>query len=139
MVAETFQKEFAISSSKRTELIDITKEVERIVSGTGVSNGLCVVFVPHATAAVILNENESGLVTDMETHIEKNFPAGAGYAHDQIDDNAASHVASALIGQSRTIPINSGKLIRGTWQNIFVIELDGPRKSRSVVVTIIGQ
>jgi secondary thiamine-phosphate synthase enzyme len=75
----------------------------------------------------------------LETYIQNNFPAGAGYAHDQIDDNAASHVASAFIGQSRTIPVNNGKLIRGTWQNIFVVELDGPRKSRSVIVTVIGQ
>ena len=139
MAAETFQKEFKVSSSKRTELIDVTNEVEKIVSATGIGNGLCIVFVPHATAAVMLNENESGLVKDIETHIQKSFPAGAGYAHDRIDDNAASHVASAFIGQSRTVPIDNGKLIRGTWQNIFVVELDGPRKSRNIIVTVIGQ
>lgn len=135
---KTFQEEFTVSSNKRTELIDITGKVGRVVKSSGIKTGLCVVFVPHATAAVIMNENEGGLVKDMEDYIKKKFPAGAGYAHDRIDDNADSHIASALIGQSRTLPIKDGKLLRGTWQQIFVVELDGPRLKRRVIITMIG-
>ena len=138
MGMKVFQKEFSISSSKRIELIDVTSKVERIVKSSGIEDGLCTIFVPHATAAVLLNENENGLVSDMETHIKKIFPASNEYAHNRIDNNAGSHIASAFIGQSRTLPVKGDMVVRGTWQNIFVVELDGPRRSRRVVVTIIG-
>lgn len=139
MAFKTFQEEFMVSSESRTQLIDVTGKIEDIVKGSKVKEGVCIVFVPHATAAVVLNENESGLVKDIEDYIKKNFPAGAGYAHDKIDDNADAHVASAFIGQSRTLPIKDGALIRGTWQNVFLVELDGPRNRRRVVVTVIGK
>ncbi len=134
-----FQDKFEISTSKRTELVDVTNKVESIVGKSKIKNGICVVFVPHATAAVMLNENERGLVSDIINKVEKEFPAGAGYRHDRIDDNADSHLASAFIGQSKTLPVNNGQLIRGTWQQIFVLEVDGPRSSRNVVVTVIGE
>ena len=134
-----FQDKFEISTSKRIELIDVTNKVENIVGKSKIKNGICVVFVPHATAAVLLNENEQGLVSDIIKKIEKDFPAGAGYRHDRIDDNADSHLASAFIGQSKTLPVEDRQLIRGTWQNIFVLEADGPRSSRRVIVTVIGE
>ncbi len=132
------QDEFKISTSKRTELIDVTDKVESIVKKGKIKNGICIVFVPHATSAVILNENESGLVEDIVDKIKEIFPSGAGYRHDRIDDNADSHLASAFIGQSKAIPVKGGGLVRGTWQQIFILELDGPRNSRKVVVTVIG-
>ena len=134
-----FQDKFEISTSKRRELVDVTNKVESIVAKSKIKNGICVVFVPHATAAVMLNENERGLVSDIINKVEKDFPAGAGYRHDRIDDNADSHLASAFIGQSKTLPVNGGQLIRGTWQQVFVLEADGPRSSRRVVVTVIGE
>jgi secondary thiamine-phosphate synthase enzyme len=133
-----FQDEFEISTSKRTDLIDVTNKVEGVVKKSKIRNGICTIFVPHATAAIILNENESGLVEDFVRKIEKEFPAGAGYKHNRIDDNADSHLASGFIGQSRTIPIKAGRLLCGTWQQIFFLELDGPRSSRKVVVTVVG-
>ena len=134
-----FQDKFEISTSKRTELLDVTNKVENIVAKSKIKNGICVVFLPHATAAVMLNENERGLVGDIVDKVVQNFPAGAGYKHDRIDDNADSHLISGFIGQSKTLPVNSGQLIRGTWQQIFVLEADGPRNSRRVVVTVIGE
>jgi secondary thiamine-phosphate synthase enzyme len=134
-----YQEEFDIETSKRTEVLDITDRVEEIVKTSKIKEGLCNVFASHATAAIILNENEAGLVKDMAEKIERDFPPGANYKHDRIDDNASSHLASAFIGQSRTIPINGNRLLRGTWQQIFFIELDGPRNSRRIVVTIIGE
>lgn len=134
-----FQDKFEISTSKRTELVDVTNKIESIVAKSKIKNGICVVFVPHATAAVMLNENERGMVSDIVDKIVQDFPAGAGYKHDRIDDNADSHLASGFIGQSKTLPVNSGQLVRGTWQQIFVLEADGPRSSRRVVVTVIGE
>ena len=133
------QDEFEIRTSKRTDLIDITSEVENSVRKSKVKNGFCNVFVPHATAAVILNENEDGMVEDILNKIKKEFPSGAGYKHDRIDDNADSHLASSFLGQSKIMPIKENRLLRGTWQQIFVVELDGPRNSRKVIVTIIGE
>ena len=136
---KVYQEKFEIRANKRTELIDITNKVEDVVRRSKIKNGICNVFVPHATAAVILNENESGLVSDIIDKTEKEFPAGAGYRHDRIDDNADSHLASGFIGQSKGIPLEDNRLLRGTWQQVFVLELDGPRSSRKVIVTIIGE
>jgi len=136
---KVYQDVFEIRTSKRTELIDITNKVEDMVNKSKIKKGICNVFTPHATAAVILNENEPGLVKDIENKIRKDFPARSGYLHDRIDDNADSHLASGFIGQSRTIPVKDNELLRGTWQQIFLLELDGPRNSRNIVVTIIGE
>jgi secondary thiamine-phosphate synthase enzyme len=136
---KVYQDEFEIKTSKRTEIIDITSEVEDSIRKSKVKTGICNVFAPHATAAVILNENEDGIVEDITDKIKKDFPYGAGYRHDRIDDNADSHLASSFLGQSKAIPIKDSGLLRGTWQQIFLVELDGPRNSRKVIVTIIGE
>ena len=129
---------FEVKSSKRREIIDITKRVEEIVSESKVENGICLVFLPHATAALILEEDEPRLIKDIEESIEKLFPAKAGYRHDEIDDNADAHLASGFIGQSRVYPIKDGRVVRGTWQHTLLVELDGPRR-REVFVTVVGE
>lgn len=135
---KVYQGEFSIKTSKRTQVVDITKEVEKTVEKSDVRNGICLIFVPHATAAIIAEENESGLIADIENFIKEKFPKGAGYLHDRIDDNADSHLASGIIGQSRIFPIKNGELVRGTWQKPMLVELDGPR-NRNVFVTILGE
>lgn len=129
---------FEIRTSRRIEVVDITEKVETIVEKSKIKNGICLIFVPHATAAVVLEEAESGLINDIEAFVQKNFPKGAGYEHDRIDDNASSHLASGFIGQSRLYPVKDGEIVRGTWQQSFLLELDGPR-NREVVVTVIGE
>lgn len=136
---KVYQEELGISSTKRREVIDITRKIEEIVERSNVKNGICQIFLTHATAGLILEEAESGLIRDIEKMIQKQFPRGMGYEHDRIDDNADSHLASGFIGQSRTIPIKNGGMKRGTWQNILVLELDGPRDHRRVFVTVIGE
>ena len=136
---KTYSKNIAVSTRDRHQLIDLTRSVEEIVLESRIEEGLCLVHASHATAAVICNENESGLVHDVLQKVAELFPPGAGYRHDRIDDNASSHIASALIGASRTFPVSSGRLVRGTWQNIFLLELDGPRNRRIVNVQIIGE
>ena len=136
---KVYQDEFNLSTSKRVQVIDITDKVNKIVGKRGLKNGICQVFVPHATAGIILEETESGLIRDIENKVEDMFPKGAGYEHDRIDDNANSHLASGFIGQSRILPIKDGRIVRGTWQRPMLLEFDGPRSMRRVFVTIIGE
>lgn len=131
------QEQFTVKTSSRLELVDVTRQVTKVVSASDVKSGIALVFVPHATAALLLNENEPRLVSDIATAIEKLFPRGKGYRHDEIDDNAASHIASATLGSSLTIPVSGGRLDLGTWQSVLLVELDGPR-SRRVTVTVLG-
>ena len=127
-------KELTFSTSKERELINITSSVQKVVAESEIQDGICLVFVPHATAALIINEDEPGLKADVETLLERWIPPG-NWQHNAIDDNATAHLASAFIGQSKPIPIVNGKLKLGTWQEIFLLELDGPRPNRNVVIT----
>lgn len=131
-------KLLTLTSSRRRELIDLTDQVIDFVEDSGVREGICTINAPHATAAIMINEHESGLGRDILEKIEGLFPRGTGYAHDAIDDNADAHVAAAFLGHSRTFPIAKGKLVRGTWQNVFLVELDGPRSHRNVHLQALG-
>ena len=133
-----FTKRLIAKSSTRKQLIDLTSEVSRIVRDAGVKEGMCMVSVPHATAAILANEHETGLMRDMLTRIDALFPESGAYEHNAIDDNADAHIAAAFLGHSRSFPVSNGELVRGTWQNIFLVELDGPRSRREVVVQVIG-
>jgi len=131
-------KILTLKSSGRRQLIDLTSEVTQFVRNSNVKDGICIISVPHATAAIIANEHETGLLDDLLRKIEILFPESAPYSHNAIDDNADAHIASAFLGHSRTFPIINRELIRGTWQNIFFVELDGPRSRRDVVLQAIG-
>lgn len=126
-----------IKTNKRMELIDITDRVRKELDETGVQKGICVISTKHTTTSIIINENESGLVSDIIGLLEKLVPAHAGYAHDRIDNNADSHLKAMLIGSSETLPVIDGGLHLGTWQSIFLAEMDGPR-TREVTVTVIS-
>uniref|UniRef100_A0A7C2VLQ4 YjbQ family protein n=1 Tax=Ignisphaera aggregans TaxID=334771 RepID=A0A7C2VLQ4_9CREN len=128
-----------ISTTKKFELIDITRKVEEIVSKSGISNGICMIFVPHATAAIISNEHEQGLMEDILTFVKELTQPSRDWRHNIIDDNAHAHIGSAVIAPHRLFPVVNGRLVRGTWQNIFLLEMDGPRGSRTVYVTVIGE
>ena len=125
-------KEFRVSSENHYQLVDVTRKVEEIIGKSGVKDGFCLVFVPHSTAAIILTENEEGLKKDWLVVLKK-LVSGFDFLHDRIDNNANSHIISGLLGQGKTLPIENGKLVRGTWQQIFLVELDGPRDRRVVV------
>jgi len=130
--------ELKYSTSKRIEIIDITRDVEKVVAKAGVKEGLCVITVPHATAALILQEAEAGLLKDIEDKIKELFYEGEEkYRHNRIDDNAAAHIASAFLGTTKVLPIVDGRILRGVWQNILLVELDGPRAERRVIVKIL--
>ncbi len=129
-------REFRVSTQERYQLVDVTAEVEEIVGESGIESGLCLVFVPHSTAAIILTENEEGLKKDWLAVLKK-LVSGLDFLHDRIDDNADSHILSGLLGQGKVLPIEDGELIRGTWQKIFLVELDGP-KNRRVTVKLLS-
>lgn len=126
-----------ISTSERVELIDITAQIDEDVRNSGVQDGICVVSTRHTTTAIIINENEPGLRTDILNILEKLIPPLAGYRHDRIDNNADAHLKAVLLGSSETLPITGGRPVLGTWQRIFFVELDGPRH-RNVQVTVIS-
>ncbi|BAA29670.1 secondary thiamine-phosphate synthase enzyme YjbQ [Pyrococcus horikoshii] len=128
-------KSITIRTSREFEIIDITKEVERVVRESNVKSGIVVVFTRHTTTALTINENESGLKRDIEEILSKLVPKGMNYFHDRIDNNAHSHLRGILLGPSLTIPVEDGRLLLGTWQSILFVELDGPR-TREVYVKV---
>lgn len=127
-------KTLSIRTSGRTQLVDITSQVQRIVDESGVKDGLCIVFVPHTTAGVTINENaDPDVVSDILKEINKVIPFNDGYEH--MEGNSAAHIKASLFGFSEHIIIESGRLLLGTWQGIYFCEFDGPR-SRQVKVKI---
>ncbi len=126
--------EISVSTQNRYQLIDITDQVEKALAKEKVKDGLCLVFAPHSTAAILLTENESGLKNDW-LKILKKLVKDEQFEHDQIDNNADSHILSGLLGQGKVLPIENGQLVRGTWQQILLVELDGPR-TRKVVIKV---
>ena len=128
----------SVKTNSRAELIDITSQINSIIKKSKVKNGLCNVFTAHATAAIIINENyDTNICLDLLDSLNKLIPSGI-WRHDKIDGNADSHIKSAILGPSETIPINNGKLQLGQWQAVQFCELDGPRSDRKIIVTIIG-
>jgi len=129
---------FTVHSTQHQQCIEVSSQVREIVQRSGVKSGLCHVMVLHATAAVIVNENDDpNIGIDLLTALERAIPEHAGWLHDRVDNNAGAHIKAALLGPSETIPIENGDLLLGTWQGIMVVELDGPRAQRCVQVTII--
>jgi len=129
-----------IGTRQSTELIDITGKVKEIVKSKSVDvdSGICVIFTKHTTSGIIINENETGLKSDLLALLNALIPKGKGYLHDRIDDNAHSHLRSVVLGSSVTVPIEKGDLVLGTWQSIFFVECDGPRR-REIYVKVIGE
>ena len=137
-------KSLKINSDSHFHIIDITSEIKTAFNEINdgednIEKGILTVFTKHSTSAIVVNENERGLLNDFESILEDLIKEKYGYMHDRIDNNAASHLKSFLLGSSETIPIINGKIDLGTWQSIFFIELDGPRRNRTVDLVFIGE
>ncbi len=126
-----------VKTTKHTSVVNITPQVKDIVSRSGVKDGLCIVYVPHTTACVFINEGaDPDVVKDIIYMLEKLVPWNdPRYEHGE--GNSAAHIRSAVIGNSRVIPVVDGKLALGTWESVFLAEFDGPRE-RKVIVKVIG-
>ena len=131
------QQSIKVSTTLHNELVDITKEVAKIVSQSDVSTGLVNVYVQGATAGIMIQENwDESVQHDVVDLLKKLIPAGI-WEHDNQDSNGDSHLKSGLVGPGETIPVINGKMGLSTWQNIFLCEFDGPRQERTIVVTLI--
>ncbi|RLG20929.1 YjbQ family protein [Candidatus Micrarchaeota archaeon] len=129
---------FTVESEKRNQIIDITKKVNEIVKQSKVKEGICVVYVPHATAGILINENwDPNVMLDILDMLEKIIPRGV-WRHDKVDGNGDAHIKAALVGPSETIIIREGRLLLGRWQDIMLADFDGPRR-RTVYVEIISK
>src|ERR1035437_1500027 len=123
---------------KRREMVHITDEVEKIVRRSGVEDGLCFVSPMHITAAIYVNDLESGLIEDIGKWLEELAPARPDYKHHQTgEDNGDAHLKSLLLHHETTLPVTGGKLDLGTWQRVFYAEFDGQRRKR-VIVKVLG-
>ena len=128
-----FRKE-SLRTSTAIQFVDITNRVKDAVKASGVKEGICVVYVPHTTAAVTINENaDPSVVSDIQHHLCKLVPFSKEYRH--IEGNSDAHIKASIIGPSEAIPIENAKLVLGTWQAIFFCEFDGPR-SRSIYIVV---
>jgi secondary thiamine-phosphate synthase enzyme len=126
-------KSFEVSTSRRTQFVDISDRVREIARDLGVSEGVVTVFVPHTTAGITINENaDPDVMADVEACLERVVPWKGDYQH--AEGNAAAHVKASLVGSSVQILVRGGSVQLGTWQGIYFCEFDGPRK-RHVWVT----
>ena len=127
----------SVKTREKTELIDVTGEIARLVEKAGIDQGLCMVFVPHTTAAVTINESaDPSVKSDMLKVLNQIIPWEANYRH--LEGNSAAHIKTTLVGSSELIAIENGRLVLGTWQGIFFCEFDGPR-SRKLHVRILKE
>ena len=130
------QKSFNLNTNRNFEIIDITSKVNELID---VDQGIVSIFSRHSTSAIVVNENERGLLNDLEFMLDNLVSDKFSYQHDRIDDNARSHLKSFLLSSSECLPIRNNRLDLGTWQSVFFIELDGPRHNRTISLTIIGE
>ena len=129
--------QFPIRTTARTQMIDITQRVQELVTESGAREGICVVFIPHTTAAVTINEDaDPDVQTDFMREIGKIVPWEDGYRH--MEGNSAAHLKSSMMGSSVTVLIEGGRLLLGTWQGIYFLEYDGPRDRRAYVKILEG-
>lgn len=125
-----------INTNKNFEIIDITSQINNLID---IENGIISIFSRHSTSAIVVNENEQGLLNDLEFTLNNLISDKYSYSHDRIDNNARSHLKSFLLSSSECLPIKNCKVDLGTWQSVFFIELDGPRHNRTITLTIIGE
>ena len=133
---QTRSHHLQVETRSRVEFMEITETLQKLISESGVLQGTCFVFVPHTTAAVLINENyDPGLQKDWDEFLNRLAPRDRDYHHD--DGNCDSHLKAALIGNSKSLFIEHGRLVLGHWQGVFLCDFDGPRR-REIRVKIVA-
>jgi secondary thiamine-phosphate synthase enzyme len=126
----------SLKTRSRTEMVDITAQVQGAVAEPSMREGICVVYVPHTTAAVTINEGaDPSVCFDIMERLKELVPEGAGYRH--AEGNSDSHIKAALVGSSVTVIVEDGHLVLGTWQKVFFCEFDGPR-TRTIMLKMVA-
>jgi len=135
------QEEFGVSTRGRCDVLDITKQVARIVAASGVRTGVVSISGVGSTLGVTTLEFEPGCVADLQRALEKIAPSNKDYAHNARwgDENGYSHLRSALVGTAKSFPVASGRILIGTWQQIVLCDFDDGPRQRRVVVTVLGE
>lgn len=133
--------ELVYSSKGNTDIIDVTRDIQKVVKKNSVKNGQVTIFVSGATAGVTSIEYENGLVKDFRKMFERVIPENMEYAHDARwhDGNGHSHVRASMLGASFTVPVKDGELLLGTWQQVVVVDFDNRSRQRRIVIQIIGE
>jgi secondary thiamine-phosphate synthase enzyme len=133
--------EVNIVTNGDVDIVDITSDVQDIISKSKIKDGIVCVFIPGSTGSITSIEYEPGLMKDFPRALEKIAPKGIHYDHHETwhDDNGHSHVRASLMGPSTTFPIKNGKLIHGTWQQLVFVELDTGPRNRIIIVQIVGE
>lgn len=125
-------RQIEIKSRARTELIDITGEVQAVVRNSGIKSGICHLFVLHTTAGITVNEGADPAVQrDITTFLNQRVPADYYYTH--AEGNSDAHIKATLVGTSQSLPVDGGKLLLGSWQAIYLCEFDGPRQRKVAI------
>ena len=128
-----------VGTQSERALVDITELVRAEVRRSGIRDGVCALYAQGATAALMIQENDDPNITlDVLDCLEGIAPAGR-WRHARVDDNGSAHIQAGIVGPSEVIPIRDGRLALSTWQNVFLCDFDGPRRRRSVLVTIQGE
>ena len=119
-----------VETRTRIEMVDMTSSVQKEVSKSNISDGVCMVYVPHTTAGVTINEGaDPSVCQDILTKLTEMVPPDAGYRH--MEGNSDSHIKASLVGNSVSVLVENGRLVLGTWQKIFFCEFDGPRSRKT--------
>lgn len=128
-------RQLRVKTKSRTELVDITQGVQRLVTESGIRSGVCHLYVPHTTSAITINENSDPNVgRDILKELNKTIPFDDAYGH--TEGNSAAHIKSSIIGVSEAVMVEDGRMMLGTWQAVFFCEFDGPRDRRVFVKVI---
>ncbi len=127
-----------LSTEGNLQMVEITGKLNEIAGKSGVKNGVLLAFVDGSTGALVTLEDETGLVEDFREMLENVVPDREGYRHDRIDSNAVSHLRASLLGASVALPIENGKLVHGTWQQVFFVDLDKRPRKRTIRVQVVG-
>ena len=133
-----YYNSFQISTKKQIDLSNITLKLKTVLLKSEIKNGILNVFIKHTTAGLLINEDEPRLIDDIKNSLKSIVSWEEGYSHNQIDNNAPSHLVATYLGCSLGIPIVKGSLSLGVWQSVFFVELDGPR-TRTVDIMITGE
>lgn len=132
---KVFRGSFSLKTKGEIDFVDITGDVQEIVRRSGIRDGIAVIFAPHATGAILINENDPSLLEDLRELLDRLVPRHKGYLH---PINAHSHLRSILMEPSKVIPVSEGSLNLGKWQSLIWVEVDTHPRDRKVIVTVLG-
>jgi len=135
----SFSQQLRISSRGDGDVVDLTADVARVVAASGIERGIVAVFVPGSTAAVTALEHEPGGLQDLRAALDRLIPRDGPYEHNRLnhDTNSHAHIRAAIVGPSESVPLEAGRLLLGTWQQIVLVDFDDRPRERTVIVTVV--